>query len=142
MVCDCGRMLEVVEDDADGDVVVISEFAHEVEDLRLVAQVKMVRRFVEQQHTGVLGQAGRQPYALEFTAGELVDRTIGHRHGAGQGQCAIDCTAIGFGESGEALAVRVAAEGDDLTNAEARRVRTRLGQQSDEPGELSGCQGA
>src|SRR5699024_2246621 len=68
-----GRMSEIVEDDADGDAVVIGEFAHEVEDLRLVAQVEVIRRFVEQQHTGVLGQAGRQPDTLQLAAGELID---------------------------------------------------------------------
>src|SRR5699024_4322906 len=68
-----GRMSEIVEDDADGDAMVIGEFAHEVEDLRLVAQVEVIRRFVEQQHTGVLGQAGRQPDTLQLAAGELID---------------------------------------------------------------------
>src|SRR5699024_7029866 len=67
-----GRMSEVVEDDADGDAMVIGEFAHEVEDLRLVAQVEVIRRFVEQHHTGVLGQAGRQPDTLQLPAGWLI----------------------------------------------------------------------
>lgn len=142
MVGHRGRMSEIVEDDADGDAVVIGEFAHEVEDLRLVAQVEVIRRFVEQQHTGVLGQAGRQPDTLQLAAGELIDGPIGHPIGAGQLERTGDGRPIGIGESGEASAVRVAAVGDDLADADAGRMRTGLGQERDDAGEFLGAESA
>ena len=43
-------------------------------------------------------------------------------------------------ESGEAAAVRVAAEGDDVADRQAGRMRARLRQQRDPPGEVAGRQ--
>ena len=117
MVGDGGGVAEVVEDNPDRRVVVVGEFAHEVEDLGLVAQVEVVGRFVEEEDPGVLGQAGGQPHALKFPAGELVDGTLGHVRGAGEGKRLVDRRVVGLGERGEALAVRVPAVGDDVVDA-------------------------
>ena len=79
MVGDGGGLVEVVQHDADGDAVVVGEVAHQVEDLDLVAQVEVGRGLVEQQHAGVLREAGRQPDPLQLAAGQLVDAALGHR---------------------------------------------------------------
>ena len=94
-----------------------------------------------QEHAGVLSQAGGQPHALEFAAGELIDGPIGHVRGAGEGQCPVDGAAICIREPGEALPMRVPTEGDDFTDADSARMRARLREQSDGPGEFLGCQG-
>ena len=130
-------MVEIVENDADGRSVIVGEVAHEVEDLGLIAQVEVVRRFVEQQDPGLLCQAGGQPDALKLAAGELIDGTLGHRVGAGQFQSLIDRGPVSIGEGSEAAPVRVATEGDDLTHTQPGRMRSGLGEQSDRTGEFA-----
>ena len=61
-----GGLVEVVKDDPDGDAVVVGEILDEVEELRLVAQVEVVGRLVEQEDAGVLREAGGQPDPLPF----------------------------------------------------------------------------
>ena len=79
VVGDGGGLVEVVQDDADGDAVVVGQVADQVEDLDLVAQVEVRGRLVEQQDAGVLREAGGQPDALQLAAGQLVDAALGHR---------------------------------------------------------------
>ena len=79
LVGDGGGLVEVVQHDADRDAVLVGEVADQVEDLHLVAQVEEGGRLVEQQHAGLLGQAGGQPDPLQLAAGQLVDRPVGHR---------------------------------------------------------------
>jgi len=58
------------------DASVIRQIPREVVDLCLDAQVAEGRRFVEQEHPGVLGEAAGQPDALYPASGELVDAAV------------------------------------------------------------------
>jgi G:T/U-mismatch repair DNA glycosylase len=61
----CG-VIQVMQDDAQRRPMMVRKVPDQVKDLDLVARVEMVRGLVEQQYTGVLGKAGRQPDALQF----------------------------------------------------------------------------
>ena len=137
LVGDRGRLVEVVQHDADRDAVLVGQVADQVEDLHLVAQVEERGRLVEQQHAGVLGQAGGQPDPLQLAAGQLVDGAVGHRGHAG------DLHRPGDGPrpvgvvGAPAAPVGVAAVADHVAHADAGRHRTALGEQRDPAGEVA-----
>jgi len=63
-----GRLVQVVQDQADRDVVLEGQVAGQVEHLDLEAQVEVFGRLVEEEHVGALRQAGGQPDPLQLTA--------------------------------------------------------------------------
>ncbi len=136
-----GGVVEVVQHEPDGDVARVGEVAHEVEQLHLVAQVEERRRLVEQQHAGVLGEAAREPDALELAAGQLVDRAVGDVRDAGEPHHPVHRgRALGVAAA-EARAVGVPTEPHDVAHGEPAGHRPVLRQQGDLAGERPGTQG-
>ncbi len=135
-----GRVVEVVQHDADGDAVLLDEIAHQVEGLDLVAQVQVVGRFVQQHDAGVLGQAGREPDPLHLTAGEFPDRPVGHVAYTGDTHGVVDGAPVLGRRPGEAAPVGVASEGHDLPDRQPLGRGPRLGEERDLAGELAGAE--
>jgi hypothetical protein len=139
-VGDGRRLVQVVQDDADRDRVVVGEVADQVEEFDLVAQVETGGRLVEQQHSGLLGEAAREPHPLELSAGQLLDTARGQVRHTGQPEHPVHHGGTaGVGPS-PAPAVWVAAELDDVADAQAARRGPPLGQECDAPRELPGLQ--
>lgn len=130
-------MVEVVQDDADGDAVHVGEVADEIEGLDLVAEVEVVGRLVEEDNTRLLGQACGEPYALDFAAGEFADGAVGPGAHAGRVECVFDGGPVVAAHARELAAVGVAAEGDDLADAQPLGRAPRLREERDFLGELS-----
>ena len=80
-VADGRRLVQVVQDRADGDAVLVGQVTHEVEQFDLVPQVEVGRRLVEEQHAGLLGEAACEPHPLELSAGDYV---VHEQHGVGR----------------------------------------------------------
>ncbi|CAD5916190.1 protein of unknown function [Streptomyces sp. KY70] len=136
-----GCLVQVVQDDADGHAVGVGEIAYEIEDLHLVAQVEIGRRFVEQQHVGVLRQAAGEPDALQLTAGEALDAAIGEVGEVGDGERVVDPPgAVGVAPA-QTPPVGVAAESHHVPHAQPRRGVAALGEQGDAAGEVVTGQG-
>ena len=109
LVCDGCGMIQVMQHRADSGAR-ICEIAHQIEGFDLVTQVKVVRRFVKQQHSGVLGERRGEPDSLQFAAGEFVNRTIDRRDVSRVQRC-------------KPAAVRVPTERNHIPNHESRRMR-------------------
>ncbi|BFO18795.1 hypothetical protein SHKM778_51830 [Streptomyces sp. KM77-8] len=127
-----------MQDDADGDAVCVGQVAHEVEEFDLVAQVEVGGGFVEEEDTGLLGEAAGQPYALELSAGEVFGSAAGEFGDAGEGEGAVHGGAAAGVRSAPAAPVRVAAELDDVADGESAGCGASLEQQGDAAGELPG----
>ena len=88
------RLVEVVEDHADGQALVAVEAPDEGQDVDLVAHVEVRRRLVEEEDPGPLGQGHRHPGSLALAAGERVDRTIRERLEPGRDERPLDRITI------------------------------------------------
>jgi hypothetical protein len=140
-VGDGRSLVEVVQDDADRDSVVVRQVADEVEEFDLVAQVEIGGRLVEQQHTGFLGEATGEPHPLQLTAGQVVGAPLGEVRHTGQRERTVDRgRRVRIGPA-EAAPVRVAAELDDVPHGQSAGRGAALGQQGDVARELTGTQG-
>lgn len=142
VVGDGGRLVEVVQHHADGDAVVGREVADQVEEFHLVAQVEVGGGLVEQQHRGVLGQAGCEPCALHLSAREGADVVPAELGQSGQRERAVDgCSAVGVGAT-PASTVRVASQFRHLAHGHAGERGPALREHRQRPGQLAGAEGA
>ncbi len=116
-----GRVVEVVQHNADSDAVLVREVAHEVEGLDLVAEVEVVCRLVEEHNTRALSDAGGQPDALDLATRKFAYGTLAHVGDPSGVHRMVDRGAVVGGEAGETTTVGVATEGDDLTNRKPLR---------------------
>ncbi|CAM5476651.1 hypothetical protein SHIRM173S_02348 [Streptomyces hirsutus] len=135
------RLVEVVQDDADGDAVVVRQIADQVEEFDLVAQVEVGGGFVEEEDSGLLGQAAGQPDALELSAGEVFGAAVGELGDARHGEGAVDRGSPAGVGAAPAAPVGVAAELDDVAHAQTAGRGPSLQQQGHTAGELARAEG-
>jgi hypothetical protein len=120
--------------------VFVREFPDGVQRLDLIPQVEEGGRLVQQDHAGVLRQAGRQPDTLQLAAGQFIDRPFGHRLDTGDAHGPVHHGRPVDVAGPEAATVRVPAVGDDIPDPDATRRRTGLGEQRDLTREILGAQ--
>lgn len=135
-------LFEIMEDDAECESVEIGQFTDEIQQAHLVLEVQECGGFIQQQHIGLLSQAGCQPHALQLPTGEFRDRAVSQVIQPGQRQCALHCIWA-FGVcSAESAPVRVASQFDDVSHCQPRGGGPLLSQYGEPPGKAARGEGA
>ena len=114
------------------------EVTQQAENVDLMGQIKVGRRFVEEEHVGVLGQGHGDPHSLALTSGQLVNRSSGQLDDSSAFQRRRHRLLIGGGPSSENSLVRSASARHQICDGDRRRSCRGLRQQPDDTGELPG----
>ena len=85
-----------------GPVEMLEQFEH----LELVGEIKISRRFIEEDDVRLLGECHRNPDPLTLTTRQRIDRTVFECHRIRCFECPIDDLVIVFRQASESFLVR------------------------------------
>jgi hypothetical protein len=133
-VCDSGGLVQVVQYHADRCAMHVREVTDQVEEFHLVAEIEVRRRLVEQEYSGLLREAARQPDPLQLPTGQFIRRPLSKARQPRHLQRVRDDGLPVRVLPAEAAAVRVPSERHQVADPKATRDRPALCEQRDLPG--------